>query len=124
MHSMGNMIFDLEKRTLDFSISIIQLCKKIRRTEDNKNSINQLIRSATSVGANYREANGAASRKDFRNKIVVCRKEAKESLYWLELLHNTEDVNLEENIQEASHLANILSKIIKTTDEKTITNNM
>jgi four helix bundle protein len=80
------MNYDLEKRTLEFSKSVIVLVRPIKQNELNRNIISQLIRSATSVGANYREANGASSKKDFANKIHICRKEIQETEYWLELL--------------------------------------
>jgi four helix bundle protein len=60
--------------------------KKLKIDELNKNIILQLIKSATSVGANYCEANGASSKKDFSNKIYICRKEIQETKYWIEML--------------------------------------
>ncbi len=69
------MIYDLEERTKNFSKNIIILLFEIRKNEINKNIISQLVRSATSIGANYCEANNASSKKDFRNKIFICRKE-------------------------------------------------
>ena len=80
------MDYDLENRTIEFSKRVIRFVKVIRITEINRNIIDQLLRSATSVGANYREANGAVSRKDFINKIYICRKEIQETKYWIELL--------------------------------------
>jgi len=61
------MNYDLEKRTKKFSKEIIKFLKKIRINEINRSLISQLVRSATSVGANYCEANGASSKKDFKN---------------------------------------------------------
>lgn len=75
------MKYDLEDRTKNFSKEIIDLLLKIRKNEINRNIISQLIRSATSVGANYNEANAASSKKDFRNKIFICRKEIQETKY-------------------------------------------
>ena len=63
----------------------------IKITVYNKNIIFQLLRSATSVGANYREANSASSKRDFRNKISICRKEINETKYWIELLATIEN---------------------------------
>jgi len=77
------MDYNLEGRTMKFSENIIDLIKTIKINEINKPIIKQLIRSATSIGANYNEANGASSRKDFKNKIFICKKEAKETKYWL-----------------------------------------
>lgn len=82
----NDKIFDLEDRTTVFSERIIVLCKSLRLTNILIPLINQLIRSATSIGANYREANGASSKKDFKNKIYLCKKESKETQYWLQLL--------------------------------------
>lgn len=76
----------LEERTAKFSERIIELCKKVPRNEITIPIIGQLIRSGTSIGANYYEANGASSKKDFKNKIFICKKESKETKYWLRLL--------------------------------------
>lgn len=78
--------FDLEKRTEEFSKDIIFFCRSVNEDLMLRPFSSQLIRSATSVGANYHEANGASSRKDFRNKIHICKKEAKETGYWLRLI--------------------------------------
>ncbi len=83
--------YDLEKRTLDFSRKLITFCNLCPKSITTIPLINQLIRSGTSIGANYREANGASSRKDFQNKIFICKKESKETLYWLELLGESID---------------------------------
>ena len=76
----------LERRTKDFAIAIIRLAGGIAETSENKIFKYQLVKSATSVGANYREANRAVSRADFAHKISICEKEASETKYWLELL--------------------------------------
>lgn len=81
--------YDLEERTMRFSESIIALCKSIQINGINRSIISQLIRSCTSIGANYCEANAASSKKDFRNKIYICKKEACEARYWIRLLANT-----------------------------------
>jgi len=79
-------VYDLEERTAKFGEDVISLCKKIRRSHINDPIINQLIRSGTSVGANYMEANGASSKRDFTNKIFICKKEAQETKHWLRML--------------------------------------
>lgn len=78
--------FDLEERTAKFGEDVIVLCKKVPKDSVTRPLVNQLIRSATSIGANYMEANGASSKKDFRNKIHICKKEAQETQHWLRML--------------------------------------
>jgi len=78
--------YDLEERTAKFSENIIELCKKAPKNTITIPLIDQLIRAGTSVGANYYEANGASSKRDFRNKIFICKKETKESMYWLRII--------------------------------------
>ncbi|MFA5871004.1 MAG: four helix bundle protein [Candidatus Paceibacterota bacterium] len=79
-------LFDLEERTAVFSEKIIMLSKSLKQDTISRPIIDQLLRSSTSIGANYMEANGASSRKDFRNKIHICKKEAQETKYWLRVL--------------------------------------
>lgn len=102
------MKYPLEERVEVFS-------EKIRLNITNKNIIEQLIRSATSVGANYFEANGSSSKKDFINKIAISKKEAIETQYWLRLLNKTDGSLKDEIIKlwdEARQIGMILSKII------------
>lgn len=111
------MEYDLEERTLKFSENIIDLVRSIKITDINKSIISQLVRSATSVGANYCEANGASSKKDFKNKIHICKKEIKETKYWLRLMEKTNPEKIEEIKplrKEAQELTLIFSKIIGT----------
>lgn len=111
------MKYDLEERTTIFSEKIIELCKKIPKNTITIPIIDQLIRSSTSIGANYTEANGASSRKDFKNKIYICKKEAMETKYWLRLLFNTDEQFIEECRsfwKEAHELTLIFSKISKS----------
>jgi four helix bundle protein len=78
--------YDLEERTTNFSKEVIQTVQNIQRTLMNQNIISQLLKSTTSICANYPEANAAESGRDFKHKISICKKEAKESRYWLNLL--------------------------------------
>lgn len=78
--------YDLEKRTLQFAKDVRNLVKKVQKTISNIEDGKQLIRSSGSVGANYTEANESLSKKDFIMRIMICRKEAKESEYWLQLI--------------------------------------
>ena len=110
--------FDLEGRTLAFARRVVQLCRQVRQDTVNRELIGQLVRAAGSVGANYREANEALSPKDFGHRIKIARKEAKEALYWLQLLeHAQNDVNgeVEALEREAIELRSILSAIAKKT---------
>src|SRR4030067_626984 len=86
-----NKKYDLEERTAQFSERIIELVKKTKKNVVTIPIINQLVKAGTSIGANYCEANGASSKKDFKNKIFICKKESKESQYWLRLLAKTTD---------------------------------
>ena len=78
--------YDLEERTAKFAEAVIELVKKIPQDSINKRMIEQVVASAGSIGANYCEANEAESRRDFRHKIGICKKEAKETKHWLRLL--------------------------------------
>lgn len=75
--------FDLEKRTLDFAKDVINFCGRLQKDVINIKLIGQLVRASGSVGANYREANEALSKKYFLHKMKITRKECKESTYWL-----------------------------------------
>ena len=80
---------ELERRTKEFAVQIIKMCAKLPNTPEGKVIRTQLVKSATSIGANYREANRARSRADFRNKINLCEGEFSETQYWLEMILET-----------------------------------
>lgn len=106
--------FDLEERTAKFGERIIEICKKFTLDTISSPIINQLIRSSTSIGANYMEANGAVSRKDFRNKIYICKKESQETKHWLRMLISCYPDKKEEIFklwQEVQELTLIFQKI-------------
>jgi len=113
--------YDLEERTAKFGEDIIKFCKNVRETTVSKPIISQLIRSATSIGANYMEANGASSKSDFRNKISICKKESQETKHWLRMLV-VFDPNLKESIKllwnEAQALTMIFQKILNSLNKK------
>ena len=77
--------YNLEERTAKFGEEILEFCKAIKEDSISRPLITQLVKSATSIGANYMEANGASSRKDFGNKIFICKKEAQETKHWLRM---------------------------------------
>lgn len=82
----NSKLYDLEERTLQFAAEVIEFIKTVLRTIGNVEVMKQLVRSSNSVGANYIEANEALGRKDFRMRVKICRKESKESRYWLNLI--------------------------------------
>jgi len=108
--------FDLEERTAVFSTKIFDFCRTITVDYLTENQIRQLIKSATSIGANYMEANGSDSKRDFKSKISICKKEAKETTYWLRILMNlfpNKKNELKILWTEAQELLLIFSAIIK-----------
>ncbi len=113
---MQNKKYDLEDRTLKFAKDCIDLCKLLVRDTINIELVSQLIRSSGSVGANYREANDSTTKKDFFHRIGICRREAKESKYWLELLsHSNQKFSdkIEPLSDEALQLARIFASIVE-----------
>jgi|SRR3989338_1128835 len=117
----NNMRYELEERVEKFGESIIELSKKVRITSITKSIIEQLVRSGTSVGANYFEANGASSKKDFINKVFISKKEAKETQHWLRMLSKADQsviVEARELYKETQELAMIFSTIITNTKNK------
>lgn len=78
--------YDLEERTAKFGETIIEFVKTLPRSILNNELIPQLVRSGTSIGANYMEADGAESKKDFKHKISLCKKESKETKHWLRMI--------------------------------------
>ena len=111
--------YDLEDRTLRFAKQIVNFCKKLPANTINFKLIDQLIRSAGSIGANYREANDSLSKKDFIHRLRITRKEAKETVFWLELVkESNKNINIEYLIDECLQLRNIFSSIIKKIELK------
>ena len=109
--------YPLKDRTTTFGKNVVIFCASLRQDPVNRPLISQLVRSGTSVGANYHEACGAASTKDFRNKIYIAKKECMETQYWLDVI-STNNKNELEAInklkKESIELGKILSKIIGT----------
>ncbi len=112
--------YDLEDRTLEFAKRVRALVKKLPKTIGNIEDGKQVVRASGSVGANYIEANESLSKKDFVMRIKICRKEAKESRYWLRLIDiSGKDEHEEERkalIQEASELMNIFGSILRKSE--------
>lgn len=107
--------YDLEGRTLEFAKEVIRFVKMLPQTIANMELTKQIIRSSGSVGANYIEANEALSKKDFVMRIKICRKEAKESGYWLKLVEtNKKEVETRRDslLDEANQLVKIFNAIV------------
>lgn len=105
---------ELEGRTKNFAVNIVRLTRSFPKTVDGIEVGRQLLRSGTSIGANYREANRAESKDDFIHKVGISEKEASETVYWLEIceaapLGNGEDVR--RLLKEANELLAILTTI-------------
>jgi len=112
--------YDLEDRTLNFAKHIIEFINKLPKTLANVEICKQLVRSAGSVGANYIEANESLSKKDFVLRAKICRKETKESRYWLLLVDVISNSGLEKErqllINESTELMNIFGAIIRKSE--------
>jgi four helix bundle protein len=107
----------LEARTRAFAMRIIKLSIHLPSAVEGKIIRNQLTKAGTSIGANYREANRARSKADFKNKIKICESEASETCYWLEIIKDMdwdEAKELEPIIIETSELLSIFASIGKT----------
>lgn len=118
-----NNKYDLEERTAKFGKAVIELCKKVKSNIIVNPIISQLIRSATSIGANYMEANGASSKKDFVNKIFICKKECQESKHWLRMLSVAVSECADESRllwSEAQELTLIFQKIASTSRARAV----
>ncbi len=109
--------YDFEERTFQFAEAIRLFVKALPITIADIEDGKQVVKASGSVGANYRKANESLSRKDFVMRIKISRKEAKESAYWLRLIHETNNLeNADEAkslIQEANELKKILSSILE-----------
>ena len=109
--------YDLEDRTLEFAKNVRKFIKKLPKTSANQEDGRQLIKASGSVGANYIEANESLSKKDFRMRIKISRKEAKESRYWLKLADTFKKEELEIEraylINESTELMNIFGAILQ-----------
>jgi four helix bundle protein len=108
--------YDLEQRTLEFAKEVIKFVKALQRSIANAEVARQLVRSAGSVGANYIEANESLSKKDFLMRIKICRKESKETAYWLRLVEIEEHDGEKKRaalIAEATELMKIFGSIVE-----------
>jgi len=112
--------FDLEERTARFGEEAIRFAQTINKNEITKPLIGQFVRSSTSIGANYMEADGAESRKDFIHKLGICKKECKETKHWLRMIAIADPIAKDkcQNLwRECQELTLIFSAIINKTKE-------
>jgi len=118
--SNNKPVYDLEERTFQFAKAVRLFVKLLPKTTANIEDSKQVIKSSGSVGANYREANESLSKKDFLMRMKISRKEAKESAYWLRLIHETNNLKNPDDaqnlIQEANELKKIFSSILNKSE--------
>jgi four helix bundle protein len=110
--------YDLEDRTFNFAKASRRFVKVLPRTIANIEDVKQFVRASGSIGANYIEANEAIGKKDFVMKIKICRREAKESGYWLRLLETDEKLEVQRDnlVGEATELMKIFGAIIRKSE--------
>jgi four helix bundle protein len=116
-----NKKYDLEERTARFGEEVIDLMRTVKQDAVNRSLISQVVRSSTSIGANYMEADGGVSKKDFRNKIGTCKKEAKETKHWLRMISKANPEMTDDCRtlwKEAHELVLIFSKIYNNSKDK------
>ncbi len=108
--------YDLIERTSKFGEDTIEFAKTLPKNSINNPLISQVVRSGTSIGANYMEADGAESKRDFRHKIAICKKEAKETMHWFRMIAKANPGKKEQARKlwkEAHELALIFSSILR-----------
>ena len=112
--------YDLEERTYQFAKTVRTFVKTLPRTVSNIEDVKQIVRSSGSIGANYIEANDAISRKDFLHRIKICRKESKESVYFLRLLDTGDKAEVENRRaalrQESTEIMKIFGAILRKSE--------
>lgn len=107
--------YDLEERTFKFAKDVILFTNLLPKTTANAEIIKQVIRSSGSVGANYIEANESLGKKDFAMRIKICRKESKETIYWLKLVETNSDsleTKRDVHVKEGTELMKICAAIL------------
>jgi len=117
MNKLTKNNYDLEERTAKFGENIIGFCKSVKLDTVSRPIVNQIVRSGTSIGANYCEANNASSKKDFRNKIFICKKECQETKHWFRMMVKAVPEKAEEARKlwkECQELTMIFQKIVSS----------
>ena len=111
--SEAKKIYDLEKRTKQFGLEVRDFCRPFKKDIINSVYINQIIRSSSSIGANYIEANDNLGKNDLMMRIKICKKEAKETIYWLDFLTHENEATKEKLAIEANELMLIFGSILR-----------
>ena len=117
---MKKPTYDLEERTAVFGEAVIELCLSLPASPVTAPIINQFVRAGTSIGANYCEADEAESKRDFRHKIALCRKESKETKYWLRMIAKAvpaQKLSARKLWKEVQELHLIFCAAIRTADQ-------
>jgi len=111
---LNKKIYDLKERTFKFAQRMLDIVEQLPKTSQSEIIRRQLAKAGTSIGANVEEADGTITKKDFINKMVIARKEAKETRYWLRLISGryVKEEEIASDIKECQELINILSSII------------
>lgn len=112
----------IANKVYSFALLVIRMTKSLERSYENIVLIRQIIRSATSIGANIEEALGGNSKKEFIHSMNIAKKEARETIYWLKLLHdiNSSNKEIENLLKESLAIVNILTKIVKTSSKSRV----
>ena len=108
----------IQEKSFKFSLMIISLYKQLSKI-DNNPILRQLLRSATSIGANVNEGSAGQTKKDFITKMAIASKEARETSYWLRLINDSKwyNVDLTGHLTNSNEILKILTKIVKTSQE-------
>ncbi len=111
---------DIQERTFQFAVRVVRLVDRLPRTVAGMEVGRQLVRAATSVGANVEEADAAESKRDFVHKMKIAHKEAREARYWLEIVQAAllDDDEVRDLIRESNELIHILQAIIRSATQK------
>jgi four helix bundle protein len=113
-HPLKSADSDILSRSFEFAVTAIELYKYLQYEKKEYTLGKQLLRSATSIGANVEEATAAQSKRDFIAKMSIALKEARETNYWLRLLKRTGYIEKENVIDESVEIMNILGAIVRT----------
>lgn len=115
---LSNEKYNLNNRFIEFTLNVIKTNKKLKQDTENIIFFKQIIRSSSSIGANYKESQVSQSKKDFITKAYISLKEANETYYWLELIQKYNSIDLKYLLNECEEIIKILYSIIKTSKSR------